>query len=85
MTGTDERQDRLSESFQTCLCDGAGRLYLLAFGLGPITPQAPRYLEVPRTSFKQSRDWFGFFYDDVFCPPKFYHLVVEWSLGRPGL
>ncbi|CAE7422620.1 HDHD3 [Symbiodinium natans] len=30
------------------------------------------------TSFKQSRDWFGFFYDDVFCPPKFYHLVVEW-------
>jgi len=30
------------------------------------------------TSFTQSRDWFGFFYDDVFCPPKFFHLVVEW-------
>eukprot|EP00439_Symbiodinium_sp_Y106_P061955 s3483_g9.t1 len=29
------------------------------------------------TSFTQSRDWFGFFYDDVFCPPKFFHLVEK--------
>ena len=38
-------------------------------------------MPLPRTSFTQSRDWFGFFYDDVFCPPKCFHLVVEWRLG----
>eukprot|EP00931_Biecheleriopsis_adriatica_P004944 TRINITY_DN106528_c0_g1_i1.p1 TRINITY_DN106528_c0_g1~~TRINITY_DN106528_c0_g1_i1.p1 ORF type:complete len:1275 (+),score=282.41 TRINITY_DN106528_c0_g1_i1:79-3825(+) len=30
------------------------------------------------SSFAQSRDWFQLFYDDNFCPPKFFHLVVEW-------
>eukprot|EP00435_Cladocopium_sp_Y103_P064584 s563_g26.t1 len=30
------------------------------------------------TSFHQSRDWFGIFYDDVYSPPKSFHMVVEW-------
>lgn len=30
------------------------------------------------TSFLQSRDWFGAFYDDVYSPPKFFHIVLEW-------
>ena len=30
------------------------------------------------TSFQQSRDWFGIFYDDVYSPPKSFHMVVEW-------
>ncbi|CAE8645650.1 unnamed protein product, partial [Polarella glacialis] len=36
-----------------------------------------RDADIP-SSFLQSRDWFHLFYDDAFCPPKFFHLVVQW-------
>ncbi|CAE7695128.1 HDHD3, partial [Symbiodinium pilosum] len=48
------------------------------FTVGRGEKQVPVRTAELETSFTQSRDWFGFFYDDVFCPPKCFHLVVEW-------